>query len=185
MKPSKRARMPAALALERADQMQGLAMEEQFPVQGITGTTTMNRAAYDQYKAALDDRQSKGRYTLEEAAMLIERETGERADEMLKKFMGAALNGALHTHEPGKQSRYLYGDGFASRVRDFYEEAYFYDLNIWLVANEPRIAWRFPDPQLPPGKRAIDSRPKWEIPERLEYEARTVNAGTKGASVAE
>ena len=121
---------------------------EVFTVPGITGSSTMNRGAYEQYRTALADRQSKGRSTLEEAAMAIAQATGERADELLKKLMRAAANDALPVYEPGKNARYLYGPNHASRVRDFYEEARWEDLNKWLALNEPLIEFRFPDPEL-------------------------------------
>lgn len=124
----------AALAQEQ------VATDEQFTNHGINSKTTMNRSAYDQYKAALDDRLSKGRYNLEEAAILIGKEAGERADEMLEKLMLAVHDGALAVHAPGKQARYQ-----SNNVRDFYEEAYWDDLNRWLEKNEPRITWRFPN----------------------------------------
>jgi hypothetical protein len=102
----------------------------------------MDRAACDEYKSGRDDRLSKGRYNLEEAAILIGKETGERADEMLEKLKRAVLDKTLPVYEPDKLARYQ-----CDTVRHFYEEAYANDLNAWLAANEPRIAWRFPDPQ--------------------------------------
>lgn len=85
-----------------------------------------------------------GRYTLEEAVAMIEQSTGERAGEMLTKLMAAVGNGGLATYEPGMQARYQ-----SETVREWYEEAYWDDLNAWLDANEPRIAWRFPEPTKP------------------------------------
>lgn len=119
---------------------------EHFTIPNVRGTSTTNRAGYEAYLQARAQRKSVGRYTLEEAAMAIAEASGARADEMLDKFMNAAGEGALPTYEPGKDSRYIYGEDFASRVREFYEEAYWDDLNGWLDSNEPRIIWRFPRP---------------------------------------
>jgi hypothetical protein len=87
-----------------------------------------------------------GRYTLEEAANLLEMEAGERAGPMLDKLKAAAASGALPTYEPGKNARYA-----GKVVREFYEEAHAEDLNAWLEANEPRIVWRFALESLTPG----------------------------------
>lgn len=121
-----------------------------YTIQGIKRTSTMSQAAYDNEMTQLAQRQARGRYTLEEAAMAVNKATGARAEEMLHKFMKAAEAGALATYEPGKDSRYIYGEGFASRVRDFYEEAYWDDLNVWLGANERRIKFEFPVPPVEP-----------------------------------
>lgn len=127
-----------------------------------------------QYAQQAVDKRNAGRYTLEEAATMLEKETGERGAEMLGKLMQAVRDGALAVHEPGKQARYQ-----SDTIYEFYEEAYWNDLNDWLKANEPRIAWRFPDPQgyathLVPNESATDNRPKWGIPGRLEYDARQI-----------
>ena len=141
-------------------------MSEQFIVRGINGTTTMNAAAYKDYKDGLTSRLAAGRYTLEEAALAIEEGTkeGERAAEMLVKLMAAALAGDLLTYEPGRNARYTYGVEFATRVRYFYEETHWDDLNSWLYKNEPRIKFKFPTPdrKAPATKReeknAIENR---------------------------
>lgn len=128
------------------DIMKPLEAMKLHTIQGIKGTSTMDQAAYDDAMKLLAQRQADGRYTLEEAAMAVNKATGARADEMLVKFIRAALAGVLRTYEPGKDSQYIYGEGFASCVRDFYEEAFWDDLNAWLEANENRITWRFPEP---------------------------------------
>jgi hypothetical protein len=65
---------------------------------------------------------------------------------MISKLMTSAGSGALPTYEPGKKALYKYGEDFASRVRDFYEESYWNDLNVWLNKNEPRLDFKFPNP---------------------------------------
>lgn len=113
----------------------------------------MKQAVYiaSEHKARahqVEDKRNAGRYTLEEAALVLSAATSERANEMIEKFKRAAFSGALPTYEPGKKSLYLYGDKFASRVREFYEECYWFDLNDWLTKNETQITWRFPTPAL-------------------------------------
>lgn len=126
------------------------AAPEQFTIRCINGTEVMNRPAYEDYQQRLNDRLAAGRYTLEEAALTIYDATGERADAMLKKLVQAASFGDLATYEPGKNARYV-----AEKVRDFYEEAYWSDLNVWLDAHEKRITWRFTDPSSTRPERAI------------------------------
>jgi hypothetical protein len=123
--------------------------DAQFTVKGVNGESAMNRAAYEEYQQALESRRANGRYTLEEAAIFIHEVAGERADEILKKLMAAAGTDALATYEPNKKARYMHGNNFASRVRDFYEEAYWNDLNDWLNKNEPRLVCKFPTATAP------------------------------------
>jgi hypothetical protein len=89
-----------------------------------------------------------GRYTLTEAARAIAAATGEREQHLLEALKHAAAAHELPMYEPGRQQVYRYGAGGASRVRDFYEEAYWYDLNQWLKSHEPRLArnFQFPEP---------------------------------------
>lgn len=88
------------------------------------------------------------RYTLEEAADAIGRATDERAALMRSKLMRAAGAGTLPTYEPGTNARYehdTYPNG-QPRVREWYEQAYWNDLNAWLDAYEPHVQWRYPQP---------------------------------------
>jgi len=122
-------------------------MEEYFKVRGIHGHSTLNQAAHDEYQEALANRRASGRYTLEEAALFISDASGERADELLCDLMNAARRGVLSVYEPGKNKPYTsYVDDFASRVREFYHEARWCDLNKWLEGNAPLILASFPDP---------------------------------------
>ncbi|MBL8369096.1 MAG: hypothetical protein JNM54_14460 [Candidatus Accumulibacter sp.] len=126
-------------------------MEEYFKVRAINGQSTLNRAAYDEYQEALANRRAEGRYTLEEAALFIGDAigdaNGECAQLMLRKFMDAARSGALHVYVPRNIVRYQHGEDFASRVREFYEEARWCDLNKWLADNEPLLAESFSFPR--------------------------------------
>lgn len=111
---------------------------------------TMKQAVEPELAAVLaqqsEEKRKAGRYTLEEAAQLLEAEAGACADTMLKMLMDAAENGDLPVYRPGHNDRYRYGPGFASCVREFYEEARWNQLNDWLEKHERYIALRFPSP---------------------------------------
>jgi hypothetical protein len=133
---------PAGQALQSAVVLPGdiepfLAARSIRLVPGLT-------AAYESQEQA---KRNAGRYTIREAAELLQQYAGERADSMIEKLSKAASAGVLPMYCPGENARLDY-DGFDWRqcVRDFYEEAYWDGLNAWLDANEPRIAWRFPSP---------------------------------------
>ena len=76
--------------------------QEQDTVKSITWQGTETTKERD----ARNDSLAEGRYRLEDAAILIEKERGERAAGILKKLMQAAHDGTLAVHEPGKQARY-------------------------------------------------------------------------------
>lgn len=89
-----------------------------------------------------------GRYTLRQAADYIEAEGAEDYGAILQRLSAAACSDELSMYAPGRKQRHDYGPKprRTSCVRDFYEEAYWNDLNAWLAACEPRIECRFPDP---------------------------------------
>lgn len=116
-------------------------------------------------------RHALGRYTMEEASLIIQQSTGEWPSELQIKFKAAVLSGALPVYAPGKNTRYLYGNNFASCARVFYEEAYWNDLNEWLEKNEPRLEYKFPNPDAPAAKvKAVPvtkpSGDDWEVQAR-------------------
>lgn len=125
----------------------GISVELMITVLGIGNKTTMTPAAYQDYLAALARRKEVGRYTLEEAAMTLCSATAERGEEMLSKLMAAALTGELSVYEPEKNAVYRYGPGFAGSVRQFYEEARWDELNVWLTNHERHIEFEFPKPE--------------------------------------
>lgn len=93
------------------------------------------------------ERIATGRYTLAQAADLMDAEGSERYEHILERLKQAARNGELPMYEPGRNQRLQYRDSrLATAVRDFYEEAYWNDLNTWLETFDQRIPWRFPDP---------------------------------------
>jgi hypothetical protein len=103
----------------------------------------------DELTAVVND----GRYKLGDAADAFEIGTGERGELLVEKLRASALSGDLPMYEPGKFQRYVYFvEGKpTTHVRDFYEEAYSHDLNVWLKKHEPRITYEFPGPDDPPG----------------------------------
>ncbi len=93
------------------------------------------------YAVQEDTKHKAGRYTLKEAAAMMEKNTGERADAMLERLVSAVHSRTLPVYEPGKLARYQ-----PKTVQTFYEEVYWNDLNGWLTNNEARIVWCFSDP---------------------------------------
>jgi hypothetical protein len=91
---------------------------------------------------------TSGRYTLKQAADFISTEGGEDYNRILKRLEAGARHDELPMYPPGSNQRLDYGPKprRASCVRNFYEEAYWNDLNTWLGAYEARITSRFPRP---------------------------------------
>lgn len=121
------------------------ALGEQFAPYTMKQSIWMQLAVAEQRSE--ERKQKAGRYTLQEAAQLLGTEAGERVAVMLKKLMAAAEGGDLLVYAPGGNAKHEYGKGHAPCVRDFYEEAFWNDLNAWLEKYETRITWRFPDPK--------------------------------------
>ena len=134
-------------------------MEEEFIVRHVHIVHRMNRARHEEYQSGLKGRCDKGRYWLDEAALVLGTETGERADAMLEKLMEAVRNGLLPVYEPGSLARYQ-----PETVREFNHEVLWEDLNQWLEENEPRILWRFPKPVVP--KRSNNTNDDWRVEAR-------------------
>ncbi|WP_322092623.1 hypothetical protein [Paraburkholderia bannensis] len=88
-----------------------------------------------------EERRIEGRYTLQDAAQILEKHTGTSAQDWLAKFEPAVRDGELVVHRPGEQARYL-----PKTVRAYYDEVYWDDLNKWLNAHEPRVKFRFEEP---------------------------------------
>lgn len=117
-----------------------------------------------QAKAAQEDaKRTAGRYTLDEAAKALEVGSGERHEVIRQKLIAAAENGTLQTFEPGYKTPMDYGSGPGrlSRVRDFWEEVFWDDLNQWLSTTLKRVTFRFPDPS------SASSQSAGPIPKRV------------------
>lgn len=111
------------------------------------GSRTTHKGTYENLKLAFNQLLVNGRYTLNDAALAIEVGTNASAKEMVNKLCFAAKNGTLKMFEPKTGARWLYGERFNSRVRDFQEVTTYLELNNWLNENEPLLSWRFPEPQ--------------------------------------
>jgi len=151
--------LPLDLAARVTERFAGIGLsprhwDEMTPEQRNKAAKTADESAsrQAQYERQEEDKRDAGRYTLREAADLLEKQGGERAGGMLKKLTQAVRDGSLQVYEPGKQARYQ-----CDMVRDNYEESYWDDLNYWLNASEPRIAWRFPKPAAPSIAAMADS----------------------------
>ncbi len=117
------------------------------------------------------ERCAMGRCTLNEAAAMISEGADERADGMLKKLMQAVRDGTLPVYEPGKLARYK-----PDTVREYYEEAYWNDLNAWLITGEPRIKYRFRNPNSSPIAPTLAS--KAQADEVIDWYNTTLGAAT-------
>lgn len=113
-----------------------------FRLPSVQGKREYDRRTYEVCIAEMQNRRDNGRFTLEEAALEIEKNTGERADDMLEKLLRAAKSNVLPVYEPGKVARWQE----LEKVRHYYQEAYADDLNDWLAKNEPRLPWKFKVP---------------------------------------
>lgn len=100
------------------------------------------------YPQLVEENRKVGRYNLQEASELLQKEAGERSEHILQKLKSAAQDGVLPVYELGKRARYEYGPNMAEPVNEFYKEVYWDDLNNWLDEKEPRILFRFKKPEI-------------------------------------
>ncbi len=113
-----------------------------------------------------------GRYTLEEASELIAEgwvTDEDEADEPIincftitPMLMDAAFKRLLPVYLPGSDVPYEYG-GPEPRAREYFEEAYWYDLNQWLKEYLPLAKFSFPDPSHSSNEDEWTGVPKWAI----------------------
>src|SRR5260221_6391789 len=79
------------------------------------------------------ERVRHGRYTLHEAASVLEKKAGERYALMLKKLKAAVFAGTLPIVEPRRHARALHEEfERASYVDEHYGHVFSNDLNTWL-----------------------------------------------------
>lgn len=88
-----------------------------------------------------------GRYTLEEASILIARGRSKRKELILQMLKDAALSNDLLLFYPNCNLTYQYGENWDHEVSAFYEESFWDYLNKWLDSNFPKIKYRFPNPK--------------------------------------
>lgn len=106
------------------------------------------RESFEAYKSRqkvlrleLDARRAVGRYILDEAALILETEAGLNARDVIDKLVAATEADELPIYLSGRNDNLR-----KVEVRYFYHEAFWDDLNKWMNAKLPRVAWRFPDP---------------------------------------
>lgn len=104
-------------------------------------------------------RQESGRYTLEEAAQLIGNNAPIAANYVLEKMKESTGSGelkvyrphGLQPYEPEPKKDLVYIPGLSNSIKNYvpvgYVESFWDDLNHWLEKKEPRIKFRFPNPE--------------------------------------
>lgn len=102
-------------------------------------------------KARIKEKAEDGRYTLEEAIsflesplVLIEDEAEFYDRDIGGKLRAAVISGVLPVYWPGKNIRYVYDPSTPFCIREYFEEAYWYDLNKWLADELPKVNLSFP-----------------------------------------
>lgn len=94
---------------------------------------------------------NSGRYKLEDAAKTIGKATGESETMFLERFEKAVADKSLPVFWPGSKVRHE-----SLTVREWYDEAYWDDLNSCLEILFPRLDWRFPEPHNNAEKASTD-----------------------------
>ena len=94
----------------------------------------------EQAEAAELEKAQEGRYTLQEAGALLDSETNNGGEALL---MAAAMSGVLKVYAPGNRAEFPFTEVKEHRN---YLEAYWNNLNDWILANVKRITFRFPSP---------------------------------------
>lgn len=92
-------------------------------------------------RLALDERLAAGRYTLDDAALLLGSQTKQNPRPLVELMLESAASGSLKIYPPGSCVHET-----NPPIRYFYHEAYWDDLNTWVTAELPRLSWRFPNP---------------------------------------
>lgn len=95
----------------------------------------------------------KAKYTVEEAASMLAKETVERESELFSRLDAAVLSGALPTYPRGSQLKINYGAQSTHQrwmqPRGYQEYVFWYDLNKWLDENFQQVSYKFPNPAAP------------------------------------
>jgi len=95
----------------------------------------------------------KEKYTVEEAASMLAKETGERESELFSRLDAAVLSGDLPAYPRGSKLKINYGAqstyGRCMQPRGYQEYVYWHDLNKWISENCRLLDYRFPDPAAP------------------------------------
>lgn len=113
-------------------------------VQGRSGRTTAE-AVIDLFEDRITRRRC-GRYSLREAAAIIEAETGEYYSRMIEDLAIAAVSGELRVHERDRNATYRATEISTHAAKSLDSTAS--QLNAWLTEKHPLISFRFQDPAL-------------------------------------
>lgn len=115
---------------------------------------TFVKAIQPDYK----NRRSLGRYKILEAALFIQKATGESADDFVSFLLKAVDNQELIAYRPDSNSTYK-----PDRANPYGEEVYWNDLNSWLSKHQQRVEFSFPNPNTQvTGRSNIKSLPWWQ-----------------------
>ena len=101
----------------------------------------------DRQREIIDFKVQHGRYTLKEAAECISEYLDITSAEILIKLTDAAATKILPMYLPGTGDRCDYSMEASLEVRNYYEEAFWSDLNQWLKKYAPKVVFRFSDPK--------------------------------------
>jgi hypothetical protein len=112
---------------------------------GHTGGRTSIGGLIELIRERIDLR-AKGRYSLKDAARLLEVEAGEDGRQMLEALIDDAVEGEFAVHQPGKNA--TFNATRVARSSAWRLEAVSGTLNRWLETKHPLIRFRFQDPPL-------------------------------------
>lgn len=125
------------LALSRETQV-----EYSTGIQAGGGITSVEGVIY-LYEERIARRRS-GRYSLREAAAVIEAKTGEDASKMIDDLAIAAVSGELRVHERDKNATFRATAVSTHAAKSLDSTAS--QLNAWLAKKHPLVQFRFQDP---------------------------------------
>ena len=130
-------------------------LKQKYQIDGIEGNSGVfvSTNGYDEYIAEIEGRQSIGRYTFEEAAREIAKNSGERdiekAEEKIYKKLCASAGDSLPFYKNGSLIKHISEWGDKKIVLGSVWEVYWSDLNAWLNIEEDKLykKFQFPEPQ--------------------------------------
>ena len=125
-------------------------------------------------RSKINEKAEKGRYTIEEAISFIESPIELIEDEadfydrdIGGKLRAAVMSGALPVYWPGKNTRYVYDPSSYFGIREYFEEAYWYDLNKWLADELPKVNLSFPNPEALPSEHQANKAKLNGVPKHV------------------
>lgn len=110
----------------------------------------------------LEDSIKRGRYTIELAALFISRNSRSNFEDMKNELKKSIENSELKFYDTDMDMHFK-----PTRVREFFGEVFWDDLNDWLEKEYPRLGRLFPAPDS--FKESAQVMPKSEKPETREW----------------